>query len=336
MLKIKIILCLITLVVFFIACGDKKEQTQTSSTETESVVKEPPKTEFLSIASGSITGIYYPLSNAISKSVTNVFPEIKINVESSGGSVANIKLLQNGDTDLGMVQNDIAFYAYSGTNMFEGQKFQGLRGITTLYSEIVHIIARKNSGIKSVNDLKGKRVSVGAAGSGTSLNTEMILGTYGMTFDDLGRAERVSITQATDFFKDGKIDAIFYTAGIGNAAITDISLLTDLVLIPIDQFNINYLIDSYNFYTFAEFAKDSYKGVNKPVQTVAVKAMLAASTKMTNQTAYKITKSLFEQTEELHKGHSKAKEFTKETALKGMPIPIHDGALKYYKEIGLR
>lgn len=332
MLKIKNLFVL-TLAAFCIACGDKKENSQTTSKE--GGAKEPPKTEFLSITSGSITGIYYPLANAISKSVANVFPELKINVESSGGSVANLKLLQNGDADLGMVQNDIAFYAYSGTNMFEGQKFQGVRGITTLYSEIVHIIARKSSGIKSVKDLKGKRVSVGAAGSGTSLNAEMILGTYGMTFEDLGRAERISITQATDFFKDGKIDAIFYTAGLGNAAITDISLLTDLVLIPIDQININYLIDSYNFYTQTEFTKDSYKGVSEPVKTVAVKAMLATSTNMTNQTAYRITKALFEQTDELYKGHAKAKEFTKETALKGMSVPVHEGAMKYYKEIGL-
>ncbi len=157
-----------------------------------------------------------------------------------------------------------------------------------------------------------------------------------MTFEDLGRAERVSITQATDFFKDGKIDAIFYTAGLGNAAITDISLLTDLVLVPIDQVNINYLIDSYNFYTATEFAKDAYKGVDEPVKTVAVKAMLATSTNMTNQTAYRITKALFEQTEELHKGHAKAKEFTKETALQGMSVPVHEGAMKYYKEIGLK
>lgn len=291
--------------------------------------------KFVTIASGWVTGVYYPLAGAISRIAHEKLQDVKITVESSGASVANAKLIASGDADLAILQNDIAFYAFKGQKpMFEKQ-VQNIRGVCSLYPEHVQIQARKEANIKTVADLKGKRVAVGPLGSGTEQNAIQILGAYGLKLEDLGKVERLTASESSDYLKDGRIDAAFYTVGVGASAIVDTAISVDTVIVPIDSEKAKALIQKYPFYSEDKVPAGVYKGTDKEVPTVAVLAILVARAEMDAELAYRITKAMFENLKTIETAHAKGKEVKLQTALKGMSIPLHPGAEKYYKEAGL-
>jgi len=291
--------------------------------------------KYVSIASGWVVGVYFPLAGAISRIAHEKLPDIKITVESSGASVANAKLIATGDADLAILQNDIAYYALNGTKPMFDKPVPNIRGVAALYPEHCQIHARKDAKISSVKDLKGKRVAVGPLGSGTEANAMQILEAYGLKFEDLGKVERLSAAESADYLKDGRIDAAFYTVGVGASAIVDTALMVDTMIVPIDGPQADALIKKYPFYAKDKVPAGIYKGVDKDVPTVAVLAILVAKAELEEDIVYRITKAMWENIGRIESAHAKGKEVKLEKALIGMPIPLHPGAQKFYKEKGM-
>lgn len=294
------------------------------------------KAKYITIASGWVTGVYYPFAGAVSRILWMEKEKlgVRATVESSGASVANANLIDNKDADLALLQNDIANYAYYGKLMFK-KPIKSMLGIATLYPETIQIQVRKDAGIKSVADLKGKRVAIGPLGSGTEQNAKQILEVYGLTVNDLGKVQQLTSTESADFMKDGRIDAAFYTTGIGAAVLTDAAFMTPCDLVPVDDAHIKKLQDKYPFYAKDVVKAGTYKGLDTDVQTVAVMAMLVARKDLKKDLVYNVTKAIFEHLDRLHAAHAKLKAVTLESAMDGMSIPLHPGAEKYFKEKGI-
>jgi len=291
--------------------------------------------KFVSIASGWVVGVYFPLAGAISRIAHEKLPDIKITVESSGASVANAKLIASGDADLAILQNDIAFYALQGTKPMFDKTVPNILGVASLYPEHVQIQARKDAKIASVRDLKGKRVSVGPLGSGTEQNAIQILEAYGMKLDDLGKVERLTATESSDYIKDNRVDAAFYTVGVGAPGLTDTALMTECVIVSVEGPQVEALIKKYPYYAKDKVPAGVYKGTDKEVPTVSVLAILVAKSELEEDIVYRITKAIFENISRIETAHAKGKEVKLEKALVGMPIPLHPGAAKFYKEKGM-
>jgi TRAP transporter TAXI family solute receptor len=290
---------------------------------------------FLSIASGWVTGAYYPFAGAVSRVAWKHLKDknIKVTAESSGASVANAKLISVGDTDFALLQNDIAAYAYRGEQMFK-KPIKNIRGMMTLYPETIQIVARKDAGIKTVADLKGKRVSIGPLGSGTAENAKQVMGAYGLTVKDI-KMQQMKSSQAADYMKDGRLDAYFNTTGVGAAHIIDTFVLVDAMIVPIDGDKADALIKKYPFYAKDVVAKDAYKGMGGDVNTIAVMAMMATSESMEADIVYTILKAIYSDLDQISKAHKKFSYIKLEKALNGMSIPLHAGAEKFFKEKGL-
>jgi TRAP transporter TAXI family solute receptor len=282
-----------------------------------------------------VVGVYYPLAGALSRIAHERLPDIKITVESSGASVANAKLIASGDADLAILQNDIAFYALQGTKPMFDKAVPNIRGVAALYPEHCQIHARKDAKIATVKDLKGKRVAVGPLGSGTEQNAMQILEAYGLKFEDLGKVERLSAAESSDYLKDGRIGAAFYTVGVGASAIVDSAMMVETLIVPIDGAQADALVRKYPFYAKDKIPAGIYKGIGD-VPTVAVLAILVAKAELEEDMVYRITKAMWEGIKTIEGAHAKGKEVKLEKALIGMPIPLHPGADKFYKEKGLK
>jgi len=291
----------------------------------------------VTIASGWVVGIYYPLAGAMSRIVYKVPGlNLRATVESSGASVANAQLIGAGDADFAILQNDIAFYAYRGAGLsaFQGKPIKNMGGVFTIYPELVHLVATKASGIRTVRDLKGKKVVLGPTGSGTEANALQILEAYGLKEGDLGKAERIDAAAASDQLKDGRVDAGFYTVGLGSATLVDSFITGKVTLVPVAGAEAQALIKKYPFYTSVRVPANTYKD-QAEATTVAVMAMMVARSDLPEDLVYRFTRAIFDDLKQFHDAHSAAKNLTLETALSGMPIPLHPGAAKFYKEKGL-
>jgi TRAP transporter TAXI family solute receptor len=292
----------------------------------------------VTIASGWVVGVYYPLAGAMSRIAYNAKDlNIRATVEASGASVANAQLIGAGDADFALLQNDIAFYAYNGATLaaFKGKAVKNMGGIFTIYPELVHIVATQASGVKSMRDLRGKRVVLGPQGSGTEQNALQTLEVYGIKESDLGKAERIDAGAAADQLKDGRVDAAFFTTGLGSAVILDAFLSGKVVMVPIDPVPGEVLRKQYPFYTLERIPANTYRGQEREVLTPAVMAMLVARRDLPEDLVYKFTKAIFDNLPQFHSAHAAAKNLTPQTALNGMPVPLHPGAEKFYREKGI-
>lgn len=294
------------------------------------------KVKYITIASGWVTGVYYPFAGAVSRILWMEREKlgVRASAESSGASVANANLIANKDADLAILQNDIANYAYYGMLMFK-KPIKNMLGMATLYPETCQIQVRKGAGIKSVADLKGKRVSIGPLGSGTEQNAKQILEAYGLTVKDLAKVEQLSSKESADFMKDRRIDAAFYTVGVGAAVLTDTALMTPCDIVRIDDAHIKNLQKKYPFYAKDVVKAGSYKGLDSDAPTVAVMAMLVTRKGLKKKLVYDVTKAIFTHLDRLHSAHAKLKAVTVESALDGMSIPLHPGAEQFFKEKGI-
>ena len=291
----------------------------------------------VSIASGWVVGVYYPLAGAMSRIVYKVKDlNLRATVESSGASVANAQLIGTGDADFALLQNDIAFYAYNGVTLsaFKDKPIKNMGAVFTIYPELVHAVATKASGIKSVKELKGKKVVLGPHGSGTEANALQILEAYGLKESDLGRAERIDAAVAADQLKDGRVDAAFFTTGLGSAVILDTFIGGKVALVPLAGEEAQALIKRFPFYTSVKVPANTYKD-QAEASTVAVMAMMVARSDLPEDLVYRFTKAIFDDLKQFHAAHSAAQNLTLETALNGNPIPLHPGAAKFYKEKGI-
>ena len=298
------------------------------------VQQETTKTYSFSMATGGTTGTYYPLGTAISNVITEYVDNVTVEARSTGASVANINLLKDGQADLAFVQNDIAYYAYNGVQVFEGKKVDNIRGMMALYPEHIQIVTLADSGIDSVADLKGKRVAVGAPGSGVEANAKQILEVYGLTFDDLALADNLSFKDAVQKLKNNQLDAAFLTAGYPTAAVSELAASKSIKLISIDDEHAQKLMEKYPFYVQDVIPAGTYKGVDEEVKTVAVKAILIIRDDIPEDVVYKMLDAIFKHTDEIAKAHAKGAMINLDNAVDGMSIPWHPGAEKYFKEKG--
>lgn len=291
----------------------------------------------VTIASGWVVGVYYPLAGAMSRIVYKVKDlNLRATVESSGASVANAQLIGTGDADFALLQNDVAFYAYNGVTLaaFKDKPIKNMGAVFTIYPELVHVVVTKASGVKTVRDLRGKKVVLGPLGSGTEANALQILEAYGVKENDLGRAERIDAAAAADQLKDGRVDAVFFTTGMGSAVIVDTFISGKAALVPVTGSEAEALAKKYPFYTSVKVPVHTYKD-QAEASTVAVMAMMVARSDLPEDLVYRFTKAIFDDLKQFHEAHSAAKSLTLETALAGNPIPLHPGAARFYKEKGI-
>lgn len=292
---------------------------------------------FINIATGGTGGTYYPLGGAMAKIFNENVEGVTANAQSTGASVENIGLVSTGETEVAFVQNDVTYYAWTGTESFaDKDKVTNIRGMAMLYPEVIQIIATESSGIKSVDDLKGKKVAVGAPGSGTEVNARQILEEHGISYSDLGKADYLSFAEAADQLKDKQIDAAFVTAAVPTSAVTEVTQTADIVVVPVDSAKISSLIAKYPFYTEVTIPANSYKGQSSDVITPAVMAMLVVPEDLDADLVYNLTKQLFEQRQVIIDTHDKGNDIKLETALAGMPIDVHPGSQRYYDEVGVK
>ncbi|HNT40143.1 MAG TPA: TAXI family TRAP transporter solute-binding subunit [Rubrivivax sp.] len=292
--------------------------------------------QFFRIGTGGTAGTYYPVGGMIANAVSQP-GKIVVTAQASNGSLANVTAINGGALESGFSQADVATWAQKGTGIFEGKPaIPGLRLIANLYPESVHVVVKKGSGIKSVADLKGKRVALDEPGSGTLVNARAILAAYGVTEKDI-KPEYIKPNQAGDKMKDGSLDAFFFTGGAPAGAIAELaSAGTGIDILPIDGAQAEALKKSSGFFADDVIAADTYKGVGE-VRTIAVGAQWVTSDKADAGVVYEITKALFSDAAQktLAAGHAKGKLITKENAVKGAGIPFHPGAERYYREAGV-
>ena len=293
--------------------------------------KEAGKNNFLNIATGGTAGTYYPIGGAMAEIINNSIEGMNASAQSTGASVANINMLQEGSVDLAIVQNDITFYASEGTEMFKDKKLDNLRAIATLYPETCQIITLEKNGINSIADFKGKKIAVGAAGSGVEANARQIMKAYGITYDDID-AQYLSFGEASNALKDGNIDAAFITAGYPTAAIQDLASQSQIKLLSVDEDKADMLIKDFPFYTKTVIPAGTYSGVDADVPAVSVMAMLITTDKMSDELGGKITEALFSNLDRLNTAHSAAANINKENAVKGIPIKMNAGAEGFLKK----
>ncbi len=286
--------------------------------------------KLISIVTGGTGGTYYPLGGAMATIISDN-TEIDATAQSSGASAENMQAIADDKADIAFSQTDIASYATEGKLMFEGNKIDNVQAIGTLYPETIQIVTLADSGINSIEDLKGKNVSVGAPGSGTLANAEQILEAHGMTFDDIN-AQNLAFDESTEGIQDGNIDAAFITSGTPTGSVEALGAVKGIKLVPVEQDKIDALIAKYPYYAKDVVPAGTY-GLEEEVTTVAVLAMLVASTELDENTVYEITKAIFENTDKI--SHAKGKLISAETALDGVGIDLHPGAEKYFKEKGI-
>lgn len=286
----------------------------------------------LKMATGGTTGTYYAYGGTVSQVLSQKINNLSFDVQSTGASKANIYLVSDREADIAIVQNDVMFYAYNGTDLFAGDKVSGFSAMAGVYAEVCQIVA--NDKINSIADLRGKRVSVGDVGSGVEFNARQILEAYGITFNDI-IVNNLSFGDSAAAFKDGKIDAFFCVAGAPTTAIVELTTSNPIKLLEVDDEHAAKLIEKYPFYTKYKIPAGTYKGVDYNAQTVAVVASFIVRDNLDNDLVYKMTKALFENADEITKGHPKGAELDPVYSISSISIPLHPGAEKYYKEIGV-
>jgi TRAP transporter TAXI family solute receptor len=288
--------------------------------------------ERIRMATGGNTGTYYAFGSAVGQILTEK-TKIAVTVQSTGASKANIQLVDAGEVELAIVQNDVMDYAYKGTDLFTGEQTQAFSAMAALYAEVCQVVINPASGIRTVADLKGKNVSVGDAGSGVEFNARQILEAYGLTFNDITK-QNLSFGASADALRDNKIDAFFCVAGAPTTAIVDLALGKEIAILEIDDAHAAALAARYPFYTQFPIPAGSYRGVSNAVKTVAVKATFIVSKSLSEDTVYRLTKTLFESKAEITQAHAKGAELSPEYAVSGISVPFHPGAEKYLREIG--
>ena len=287
--------------------------------------------KFLNIGTGGTAGTYYPIGGAIAEVLNKEIPGMSASAQSTGASVANINMLSDGEVDLATVQNDIAYYAAHGAEMFQDKKVDGLQGIASLYPETCQFVTLKSSGIKSLAELKGKRIAVGAVGSGVEANVRQILAAYGVTYSDID-AQYLSFAEGASALKDGNVDVAVLTAGYPTASVQDIASQNPVRLLPVEGKIADTLIAQYPFYTKTVIPAGTYAGFDEAVESVSVMAMLVAGPSVNADLGYSITKAIFGNLDRLQAAHAVGKQITKDTAKAGMSLPMNAGAEKYFNE----
>ncbi len=287
----------------------------------------------MTMGTGGTSGTYYGYGGVLGQYITNN-AGVNVTVVSTDGSKANIQGIDAGNYQLGTVQSDVMAYAWEGTRSFEAEgKIDSFRTVAGLYAEAVQLVTM-DANIKSVSDLKGKSVSIGAPGSGVYFNAIDVLEAAGLTEADI-KAQYQSFADSADALKDGKIDAAFIVAGAPTPAITELCTTNEAYLVPIDGEVAEKMMAECPFYTVYTVPANTYNGQTEDVKTVTVKATLIVSADATEDDVYKLTAAIFDNIEAITAENGKGAELSIENATSGMTVPFHAGAAKYFAEKGV-
>lgn len=293
--------------------------------------------EFITIGTGSVTGIYYPTGGAVCRLVNKYKKETKIrcSVESTDGSVYNINNIKNGELDFGIAQSDVVYQATNGIKDFEGKPIKKLRSVMAIYPELFTLVTRDEAQINDIMDIKGKRINLGNTGSGNEATALALFKALDLNKEDLSYVGSLKAGEAPDALRENKIDGYFYMVGHPAANIKDASNSVNIKITPIIGEKVDSFIEANPYFTKGVVPAGIYKGVNEDVPTFGVKAVLITNTDISDKAVYTLIKAIMENFEDFKKLHPAYSNITKESLLEGLSAPLHEGAKRYYKEIGL-
>jgi hypothetical protein len=296
-------------------------------------------TQYVTIGTGGVTGVYYPTGGAICRLVNKTRKEhgIRCSVESTGGSVYNLNTIRAGELDMGVAQSDWQYHAYYGTSKFKSQgPNKDLRAVFSVHPEPFTVVARKDSGITDFMDMKGKRVNIGNPGSGQRGTMEVLMATLGWTKADFKLASELKSSEQSKALCDNKIDAMVFTVGHPSGSIKEATTTCDSVIVSVTGTQVDKLVADNDYYRTATIPGGMYRGTDTDTKTFGVGATFVTSSKVPNEVIYQVVKAVFENFDEFKKLHPAFAHLNPEQMIQdGLSAPLHDGAVKYYKEAGM-
>jgi TRAP transporter TAXI family solute receptor len=320
-------ICLISLALVLSGCGGGGGDKPAAS----------GKLQNINIATATTGGVYYPLGNAMAQLFNQKIPGVKVSAGATAGTPQNILLMQKKEAEVAFAQNGVAYYAYNGVEMFKDKPTKFLRGITNLYPNVMHIVVAADSKINSIKDFSGKKFVVGAIGSATEINSREILSLYGLDYKDKKnvKGEYLGYSEAAEALKDGRVDGILIAGGLPTSAVLDAASSMKIRILSLEPDMIAKLKQTMPWYYEITIPKGTYIGQTEDAKTVAVANLLICREDLSNELVYNMTKTLHDNQKDLVAAHSAAKDMKLADALKGMTVPMHPGAEKYYKEKGI-
>ena len=319
----------LAMVFALVACGGEKTDDNQGDANNDGDTSTPVA---INLATGGTSGTYYAVGGVLKTVLDSKLTLSALNVASTGASVANVNMITDGEAQMAILQSDVINYAHEGTGQFEGAPEDNALWVAGIYNETVQILAKP--GINSVADLKGKTVCVGDVGSGTEINAWQVLGAAGLTKDDI-TAVNGSFQDGVDQLKDGKIDAAFTVAGAPTTAIVDYATTNTLNLVSLTEDELAAIQAEYPFLIRDDLKAGTYTGQDSDVTCVAIQATLVASEELSEDVVYEFVKAMFDNQADLEAGHAKFAFLDPTSASAGATVPLHPGAEKYYKEIGV-
>jgi hypothetical protein len=292
------------------------------------------KTRYISIGTGGTGGVYYPYGGGLAEIFTRYVKGVKAVAEVTGASVENVKLADRGETVIAEAMNDVVYQGYNGIGKFEGNP-QKILGMFEMYPHHYHVVTLQDKDIKTIYDIKGQRVSVGAPGSGTEFKTNLVLqDALGIPYSSF-KVFRLSFTENANALKDGTIDVGIWDVAAPTSSIMYLSMTRDIYILPFSKADIDQICEKFPFYSPFEMPAGTYKGQDKPVPNPSVWNTVACTASLDEELVYNLVKQVFAHIDYLKNIHPFAKYTTPENAVRHSVIPLHPGAIKYYREVGL-
>lgn len=289
--------------------------------------------EELSIATGGTGGVYYPYGGGVAEIIGRHVDGATASVEVTGASVENIALIQRGDSDIALVQADTAYQALNGVGRFEGAAVPELRALMSIYPNVIHFVTLAGSGIESLDDIRGKAVSVGAPGSGTEVSVQAILAANGITYDDFD-AQRLNFNETADALRDGAIVAGFWNVGPPTSSIMNLAATREVRILPIEGDALAAALGVEPTFAGYTMRAGTYEGMADPVISVSMPNVMIVSADFDEELAYNITKAIYDNIAELIAVHPAANDTTVQFSVDSTPIPFHPGTIRYLEEVG--
>ena len=292
------------------------------------------KQQFINVLTGGQSGVYYPLGVALSQIYAKSIPNVRSTAQVTRASAENMNLLEAGRGEVALALADSVSDAYKGVAEAGFPKpLTKLRGLSATYNNYIQIVANADSGIKTLADLKGKRISVGAAKSGTELNARAIFKAAGLTYGDMAKVEYLPFGESVELMKNRQLDATLQSAGLGVASIRDLATAVKIVVVAVPADVVTRVGDAA--YQPSFIPANTYAGQSVDIPTAAIPNFLVTHSGVSDELAYQMAKSLYDNIDTMYAAHNAAKAIKRENAVKGMPVPVHPGAARYYKEVGV-